>query len=152
MTTRIYHRFDTAANWSSAAGSSFGKLAKGELGMATTTVGNLTRLVGYFGINSTPTVYSACPVVFTAYIDSSNNAAPIVSEPIAYETPATTPPTGSTISWDATSSRWVVDTEVLSLDAYPTANGNVAWDQAQGKFVVGAAVSTVGIDGGSYTP
>lgn len=150
MATRIYHRLDTAANWSTAAASSFGKLAKGELGMVTTTVNNLTRVVGYFGINSTPTVYSSCPVVFAAYIDSTNNASPVISEPIAYQTPASTPPSGSTISWDATGSRWVVDTEVLSLDAYPSANGSVAWDQAQGKFVVGTAVSTVGIDGGTY--
>ena len=78
-------------------------------------------------------------------------AEPIYTVPVIYEQPATTPPARSTLSWDAANDKWVVDTEVLNLDAYPTEDGAVAWDQAQGKFIVGASVSAIGIDGGSYT-
>lgn len=151
MTTRIYHRIDTAANWSTAAGNSFGKLAKGELGIVTSTAGSVSRVTGYFGIDATPTVYSSCPVVFNAYVDATVAASPVVSEPVAYTKPATTPPNGSVVSWDADSSSWVVDTEVLSLDAYPTADGTVVWNHSLGKFQVGTAVSAVELDGGEYT-
>jgi hypothetical protein len=78
-------------------------------------------------------------------------AEPVFSEPVIYEAPATTPPTGSTLSWDSAASKWAVDEEVLNLDAYPTANGTVMWNQSLGKFQVGAAVSAVELDGGEYT-
>ena len=149
-TTRIYHRFDTSANWTTAAGASAGKLAKGEIGIAKSSVGNTTYALGYLGIDDTPTVYSSCPIVFYGSI-TTGAAEPIFSEPVVYELPAATPASGSTLSWDSASSKWIVEEEVLNLDAYPTADGTVVWNQSLGKFQVGAAVSAVDLDGGEYT-
>lgn len=150
MMTRIYHRIDTAANWNDAIGSpGAGKLAKGEIGILTTSIQDGTEVLGYLGISATETPWNQCPVVFYGYA-REGIAETIFSTPVVYEQPATTPPSGSTLSWDSSSDRWVVQREVLSLDEYPDADGTVAWDQGDGKFVVGAAVSAVGIDGGSY--
>lgn len=151
MTTRIYHRIDTTQNWNAAIGSGdAGKLAKGEIGILTYSQGSYSEAIGYLGIADTETPWDQCPQIFFGYVNPGVSET-VFSTPVVYERPATTPPTGSTLSWDSSSERWVVQPEVLSLDAYPTADGTVAWDQAQGKFVVGAAVSAVGIDGGSYT-
>lgn len=151
MTTRIYHRIDTAANWNDAIGSpGAGNLAKGEIGILTNSSGSSTAVIGYLGINNAETPWNECPIVFYGLV-TDGLAETIYTVPVIYEQPATTPTTGSTLSWDASADKWVVEQEVLSLDAYPTGDGSVAWDQSQGKFVVGAAVSAIGIDGGSYT-
>lgn len=149
-TTRIYHRFDTSANWTTAAGASAGKLAKGEIGIVKEVAGNATFAIGYLGIDDTPTLYSACPVVFYGFVNSGA-AEPVFSEPVVYEAPVANPAAGSTLSWDSADSKWIVDEEVLNLDAYPTSDGVVVWNQSLGKFQVGAAVSAVELDGGDYT-
>lgn len=151
MTTRIYHRIDTAANWNDAIGSpGAGNLAKGEIGIVVNSSGSSTAAIGYLGINNAETPWTQCPIVFFGSV-TDGLAEPIYTVPVIYEQPATTPPARSTLSWDAANDKWVVDTEVLNLDSYPTEDGAVAWDQAQGKFIVGASVSAIGIDGGSYT-
>lgn len=150
MTTRIYHRIDTTANWNDAIGSpGAGRLAQGEIGILTTTTGSSTVALGYLGVAATETPWNECPIVFYGSVDSGA-AEPVFSTPVIYQTPASTPPTGSTLSYDAANDRWVVEPEVLTLDAYPSANGSVAWDQSLAKFVVGAAVNAGGIDGGTY--
>ena len=149
-TTRIYHRFDTSANWSAAAGGNAGKLAKGEIAIAKSVSGSTTVALGYLGVNDEPTVYSSCPIVFYGSINSGA-VEPVFSEPVIYEAPAATPATGSTLSWDSANSKWIVDEEVLNLDAYPSADGTVVWNQSLGKFQIGAAVSAVDLDGGEYT-
>ncbi len=151
MTTRIYHRIDTIANWNEAIGSpGAGNLSRGEIGIVTGTNGSQNYAIGYLGINGAETPWYQCPIAFYGTIDSGA-AEPVYSIPVIYEEPATTPPDGSTLSWDDTNEKWVVDKQVLSLLQYPTADGSVAWDQSEGKFIVGAAVSAIGIDGGSYT-
>jgi hypothetical protein len=149
-TTRIYHRIDTETNWSTAIAASAGKLAKGEIGILTYTSGSMQGAIGRLGVSDTPTAWSACPTIFSGTI-SPGAAEPVFSEPVIYEAPATTPATGSTLSWDSAASRWTVDDEVVNLDAYPSANGTVIWNQSLGKFQVGAAVSAVELDGGEYT-
>jgi hypothetical protein len=148
--TRIYHRFDSLANWDSAIEGGAGKLAKGEIAVVNVESGSSSFAIGYIGINETPTAWSECPQVFLGYV-ITGAAEPIASGPVVYEIPATTPPAGSTLSYDSALDRWFVDAELLSLDAYPTADGTVIWDESAGKFVVGAAVSAVELDGGEYT-
>lgn len=152
MTTRIKLRSDSAANWATAEAAGEGKLLRGEIGVASLVVsGGTSTVIGRIGVDASQQVaFSECPIVFYGTWQSGV-AGPVFSKPIVYQEPSQTPPNGSVVAWDSSLGRWVVDTEVLSLAAYPQANGSVAWDQAQGKFVVGAAVSAVGIDGGSYT-
>jgi hypothetical protein len=149
-TTRIYHRIDNSGAWLSASLAGAGKLSKGEIGLVTTTLGQDTDIKGYLGVSDTPTVYSQCPVVLSGYVEVGV-AETIVSQPVVYQAPATSPSTGSTLSWDSANSKWIVDEEVLNLDTYPTADGTVVWNQSLGKFQVGAAVSAVDLDGGEYT-
>ncbi len=151
MTTRIYHRIDTEANWNSAISSGGGgQLAKGEIGIVRSVSGETTVALGYLGINDTPTDWNACPMVFYGYINDGV-AETITSEPVIYERPASTPPAGSTLAWDSSTNKWTVDELVLNLDAYPSSDGTVLWNQSLGKFQVGAAVSAVELDGGEYT-
>ena len=149
-TTRIYHRIDNSGAWVAASLAGAGKLSKGEIGVVELTIGDQIQVTGHLGVLATPTPYSQCPVVFYGSVNSGF-AEPVFSEPVVYEAPAANPAAGSTLSWDSANSKWVVDEEVLNLDAYPTADGTVIWDQSLGKFQVGTPVLAVELDGGSYT-
>lgn len=147
--TRIYHRYDSKANWDTQKAAGYGHLLRGELGVSHYTVGDYTIYEGYLGVSGSPTDYDACPLMFRVPVTNIQQAIPDVFEPVVVKVDAGIA-SGSTVVWNDTTKVWEATNEILSLDAYPTANGNVAWDQTLGKFVVGAAVSTVGIDGGAY--
>lgn len=149
MATRIYHRYDSKTNWDTQKAAGYGHLLKGEVGVSYQVVGNYTVYEGYLGVSATPTDYDACPLMFRAVVSNIQQAIPDVFEPVVVKVDAGIT-SGATVVWNDTIKAWEATNEVLSLESYPTANGNVAWDQVLGKFVVGAAVSTVGIDGGVY--
>lgn len=147
--TRIYQRYDSKANWDTQKAAGYGHLLKGEIGVSHYVVGDYTVYEGYLGVSATPTDYDACPLMFRAVVSNIQQATPDVFEPVVVKLdgPITT---GSTVVWNAATSVWEPTANILSLESYPSADGTVAWDQSQGKFVVGAAISTVGVDGGAY--
>ncbi len=147
--TRIYHRFDSKANWDTQKAAGYGTLQRGELGIAYYNQLDFTIYEGYLGVSGTPTSYDVCPLMFRAVVSNIQQAIPDVFEPVVLKFDGSIP-TGSTVVYDAATGVWEATNQILRLDSYPQANGTVAWDQAQGEFVVGAAVSAVGIDGGSY--
>jgi len=153
MPTRIYHRYDSLANWNTAKAAGGGKLLKGELGIVWSVVGSNTQYVGYVGTTdaSGGVAFDACPILFRALIP--NIGTPGVDadsfEPLIVKSQASIA-AGSTVAWNATDNVWEPTGSVLTLESYPTTDGTVVWDQSEEKFVVGAAVSSVELDGGSY--
>jgi hypothetical protein len=151
--TRIIIRNDTASNW---AAESATNVAAGELAakIDTTVIGNTTlHTVNMFaGVDSNGAAIDSCPLIATGVVAETTGLAepeivqtkPVVFEDIASKTD------GTTVRWDDTNSKWVADAKVLSLDAYPTADGTVVYDATLGKFKVGAVVAATEIDGGSY--
>lgn len=151
MATRIYHRYDTKANWDAAVAAGGGKLMQGELGIVVNPVTDATEYIGFVGTSAAPLEYEAGALLFRAVIPNVGQGvtAPPVFEPLSLKVSGSIP-ANATIVWDAAEAAWKPSNEILSLETYPSADGVVAWDQSAGQFTVGAAVSTVGIDGGSY--
>lgn len=151
MATRIYHRYDTKANWDAAVAAGGGKLVQGEIGIVENPIQGFIEYTGYLGTSSTPVTYNGGALLFRALVSDIGTPgidAPVFEQILVKTTGAI--PDNSTVVWNSANEAWEPTNEILSLDAYPTADGVVAWDQSEGKFTVGAAVSTVGIDGGAY--
>lgn len=151
--TRIILRNDTTANWQ---GSGATDLAKGELALRIDEVtdgstksyfAELLLGVDPLGAPIEEAVYvgGGGVVINTGIAESGiTQTTPIVFKDIASKED------GTTVRWDDTNSKWVADAKVLSLDAYPTADGTVVYDATLGKFKVGAVVTATEIDGGAY--
>lgn len=146
MATRIYHRTDSLTNWLATANTPYGKLASGEIGVATIQNGNSTSVSARLGVNVDPTSWIDCPVIFEG-TSSNLELDGTDTRPVVYEV-AGTPADGAVVAWDG--SQWAVSEEVLRLDAMPTANGTVVWNSSLNKFQVGNVLPANDIDGGSY--
>lgn len=148
MPTRIYHRIDALTDWEAANQNSLGKLAQGEIGVATTPAPNgSTAVIARMGVNATATPWADCPVVF-AGTDQNLELNGSETRPVSYDNTGEPLSDGAVIAWDG--SKWAATEEVLRLDAMPTANGTVVWNSSLGKFQVGSVLPANDIDGGSY--
>lgn len=153
MSTRIILRNDTSENWLASGATD---LAKGEIGVkinelvvGTTTLRSAELRIG---VASAGADIDSCPMIATgtsAETPGLNETELIQTTPVVYEDIAVKSD-GTTVRWDDENSQWVADAKVLTLDAYPTADGTVVYDAALGKFKVGAVVTATEIDGGSY--
>jgi hypothetical protein len=153
MSTRIILRNDTTANWASSGATD---LAKGEIGVKINEVvigtSTLRTAEMRIGVASAGADIDSCPVIATGTTAETTGLSETeltLTTPVVYEDIATKHD-GTTVRWDDTNSQWVADAKVLSLDAYPSADGTVVYDAALGKFVVGAVVTATEIDGGAY--
>lgn len=152
--TRIILRNDTSANWQGASATT---VAKGELALKIDeqTIGStiVRSAVAYLGVDPTGDNIDNCVYIGQGSVyETQGLSGPEITAttPVVYED-AATKPDGTTVRWDATDEKWVADVKVLTLDAYPTANGTVVYDAALGKFTVGAVVSATEIDGGTFS-
>ncbi len=152
--TRIILRHDTSQNW---AGASATNVAKGELAVQIDeqTIGStlIRSAQAYLGVNpSGDNVLNCVYLGGGAVYETQGAAGPEITAttPVVYEDIASKSD-GTTVRWDATNSKWVADAEVLTLDAYPTADGTVVYDADAGKFTVGAVVAATEIDGGTFS-
>lgn len=160
--TRIILRNDTTANW--AAESATG-VKKGEVAFkldsnvvdANTTIYTAAAMLG---INAAGSPIDDCiqfgfggVVVSSGQGVDSDRTEITVTRPVTYEdnsNDAGTRPNGAIVRWDAANDKWIADARVVTIDAYPTANGTVVYDAAAGGFVVGTAITATELDGGTY--
>lgn len=160
--TRIILRNDTTANWAAESATS---VKKGEVAfkLDTNVVDANTTIytaAARLGINAAGSPIDDCiqfgfggVVVSRGQGVDSDETEITVTRPVTYEenpNDAGTRTDGAIVRWDAANTKWVVDTKVVTLDAYPSASGTVVYDASAGNFVVGTAITATELDGGTY--